>query len=174
MPLGAAQYREVFDRVQDIVYVRNLDGVIIDINEAGARFFGRAKEELIGNTLHRSSDDEQARSLRATNELLLREGSDRSTVELCNASGNRRILEAMTALMHDGRNRAAAFAGRGERAADARARGGAARSTCAAARTSPAAAGRRHRRPHAQRKRSRRRLLRLRGRCRRHAHDRHG
>jgi len=106
MPLDAAQYREVFDRVHDIVYVRDLDGVIIDINEAGARFFGRAKEELIGQTLHRSSDDEQARSLRATNDLLLLQGVDRSTVELCNGAGETRIVEAMTALMRDDRGEA--------------------------------------------------------------------
>jgi PAS domain S-box-containing protein len=101
MPLGAAQYREVFDRVHDIVYVRDLDGVLLDINEAGARFFGRAKEELIGRTLHRTETDEQARSLRATNDLLLRQGVDRSTVELPDATGAIRIVEATTTLMRD-------------------------------------------------------------------------
>ncbi|MEA2569872.1 MAG: hypothetical protein QOI24_1873 [Acidobacteriota bacterium] len=99
--LGTAQYREVFDRVQDIIYVRDLDGVLLDINEAGARFFGRAKEKLIGGTLHHSMDDQAALSLRATNELLLRHGVDRSTVELRNADGELRIVEATTSLMRD-------------------------------------------------------------------------
>lgn len=100
-PLHPFQYRDVFDRVQDIVYVRDLDGVILDINYAGARFFGRAKETLIGETLHQQDDDAQARSLKATNELLFEHGLDRSTVELQNAQGETRILEATTTLMRD-------------------------------------------------------------------------
>lgn len=94
-------YREIFDRVQDIIYVRDLDGVILDINEAGARFFGVAKDAVIGRTLHRHIDDEQAQSLKATNELLLRQGVDRSTVELRDASGELRVLEATTTLVRD-------------------------------------------------------------------------
>lgn len=100
--LTATHYREVFDRVQDIVYVRDFDGVILDINDAGARFFGVSKEEVIGRTLHRAADDEPiAKSLNATNELLLREGVDRSTVELTNARGERRVLESTTTLVRD-------------------------------------------------------------------------
>ncbi len=105
-PLQALHYREIFDRVQDIVYVRDLDGVILDINDAGARFFGRTKDELIGSTLHRRDDDAQARSLKATNELLFEHGLDRSTVELRNAEGQPRIVEATTTLMRDGDGRA--------------------------------------------------------------------
>ena len=97
----ARTYREVFDRVQDIIYVRDMDGLILDINDAGAKFFGIAKSEVIGRTLHRSMDDEQARSLHATNAILLEEGVDRSTVELRNAAGELRLLEATTALMRN-------------------------------------------------------------------------
>ena len=100
MPLTRT-YREVFDRVQDIIYVRDMNGVILDINEAGARFFGTTKEEVIGRTLHRSLDDEQARSLQATNALLLADGLDRSTVELQNAAGETRVVEATTTLIRD-------------------------------------------------------------------------
>ena len=98
-PLDSQRYRELFDRVQDILYVRDMDGVILDINDAGARFFGRTKEALIGRTLHRRVDDEQARSLKATNDLLLRRGVDRSTVELQDSSGAVRILETTTTLI---------------------------------------------------------------------------
>src|SRR5262249_40348971 len=63
--------------------------------------FGRAKEELIGRTLHRREDDGAGRSLKATNALLCEHGVDRSTVELKDASGEARILEATTTLMHD-------------------------------------------------------------------------
>jgi PAS domain S-box-containing protein len=94
-------YHEVFDRVQDIIYVRDMDGVILDINEAGARFFGVKKDEVIGRTLHRSVDDDQGRSLQATNTLLLAQGVDRSAVELRNAAGETRLLEATTTLIRD-------------------------------------------------------------------------
>jgi len=78
-----------------------MNGVILDINDAGARFFGTTKEEVIGRTLHRSLDDEQAKSLQATNALLLADGVDRSTVELQNAVGATRVLEATTTLIRD-------------------------------------------------------------------------
>lgn len=99
--LETTHYREVFDRVHDIIYVRDLGGVILDINDAGARFFGVAKEDVIGRTLHRHVDDDQAQSLKATNSLLLRDGVDRSTVELRNAEGELRILESTTTLVRD-------------------------------------------------------------------------
>ena len=101
--LDAARYREIFDRVQDIIYVRDMDGVIIDINAAAARFFGTAKDEIIGRTFHRHVDDEQARSLQATNDLLVREGVDRSTVALRNSAGELRVLESTTTLIRDER-----------------------------------------------------------------------
>ncbi|HKR63751.1 MAG TPA: SpoIIE family protein phosphatase [Thermoanaerobaculia bacterium] len=101
MPLHHLQYREVFDRVQDIIYVRDLNGVILDINDAGARFFGRGKDELIGRKLHRRDDDAQGRSLKATNELLFEHGLDRSTVEMRNAAGAMRTVETTTTLMRD-------------------------------------------------------------------------
>lgn len=94
-------YHEVFDRVQDIIYVRDMDGVILDINEAGARFFGVRKDEVIGRTLHRSVDDDQGRSLQATNTLLLAQGVDRSVVELRNVAGEMRLLESTTTLIRD-------------------------------------------------------------------------
>ena len=99
--LDAQWYREVFDRVQDIIYVRDMDGVMLDINDAGARFFGVSKEELIGRTLHRELDDPQARSLKATNDLLVRDGVDRSTVELRDAAGQTRTVESTTTLIRD-------------------------------------------------------------------------
>jgi PAS domain S-box-containing protein len=105
--LEATHYRQVFDRVQDIVYVRDLDGVILDINEAGARFFGKAKSALIGRTLHSAMDDGASRSLRATNDLLMLNGVDRSTCELPNGAGRLRMLETTTSMMFDDAGRPA-------------------------------------------------------------------
>jgi PAS domain S-box-containing protein len=94
-------YREIFDGVQDIIYVRDMSGVILEINDAGARFFGMSKDQLIGRTLHRQIDDQQAQSLDATNAVLIQQGVDRSTVELREANGKTRILEATTTLIRD-------------------------------------------------------------------------
>jgi len=98
-PIDASHYREIFEGVQDIIYVRDMEGVLLEVNEAGVRFFGKPREQLIGSTFHRRLDDEQARSLKATNELLAREGVDRSTVEFRNGAGEVRTLEATTALI---------------------------------------------------------------------------
>jgi PAS domain S-box-containing protein len=100
-PLDSQRYRRVFDLVHDIIYVRDLEGVILDINDAGSRFFGLPKETLIGKTLHRSTDDQAAQSLKSTNDLLMRNGVDRSTVELPNSAGEIRIVESTTTLIQN-------------------------------------------------------------------------
>jgi PAS domain S-box-containing protein len=41
-------YRELVEQAADIIYTRDMEGRITSINEAGARFFGRPVEELVG------------------------------------------------------------------------------------------------------------------------------
>jgi PAS domain S-box-containing protein len=41
-------YREIVEQAADIIYTRDMEGRITSINEAGARFFGRAASELTG------------------------------------------------------------------------------------------------------------------------------
>lgn len=94
-------YRELFDAVEDIVYIRDLEGVILDINAAGVRFFGKPKEEIVGRTLHAEPSDERAMSLMETNLSLLESGSDRSTVELHDAQGKGWMFEVRTAVIRD-------------------------------------------------------------------------
>ena len=101
------RYRELFDAVDDIIYIRDFDGVLVEINAAGVRFFGRSKEELIGATLHKTDDDEQRRALDRTNRKLREHGFDRSTVRVKNAEGVERELEATTTLILDDQGRAA-------------------------------------------------------------------
>jgi PAS domain S-box-containing protein len=110
-PAGCAdpecRYRELFDAVDDIIYIRDFHGVLLDINAAGVRFFGRPKEQLVGHTLHASDDDAQWQSLEATNRKLQQHGVDRSTVRLPDASGHERTLETTTTLIFDDQGRAA-------------------------------------------------------------------
>ncbi|HVT04651.1 MAG TPA: SpoIIE family protein phosphatase [Thermoanaerobaculia bacterium] len=104
-PAQDNRYRELFDAVQDIIYVRDFDGVILDINDAGARFFGRSRDQMIGATLHKTTSDKEAQSLLFTNQHLLEKGTDRSTVEMRNADGEERTLESTTSLMYDAAGR---------------------------------------------------------------------
>ncbi len=99
--LDACIYRDMFDAVSDILYVRDLKGVILDINEAGARFFGLPKSALVGKTFHREPADDRAMSLMESNLALLENGGDRSLVELVDATGRRRIFEASTTALRD-------------------------------------------------------------------------
>jgi PAS domain S-box-containing protein len=94
-------YRELFDAVEDIIYIRDLAGVILDINEAGARFFGRPRDQIVGRTFHSTPMDDRAMSLMETNLSLLESGRDRSVVELENGRGDRVPFEVTTSVVKD-------------------------------------------------------------------------
>lgn len=100
-PTVPCTYRELFDAVEDIIYIRDLSGVILDINEAGARFFGRPKAAIVGHTFHATPMDDRAMSLMETNLSLLESGKDRSTVELLNGRGERVPFEVTTTVVRD-------------------------------------------------------------------------
>lgn len=44
-------YREIVEQAADIIYTRDMDGYITSINTAGARFFGKSPDEIVGNHL---------------------------------------------------------------------------------------------------------------------------
>jgi len=44
-------YREIVEQAADIIYTRDMDGVITSINAAGARFFGKSRDEIVGEHL---------------------------------------------------------------------------------------------------------------------------
>lgn len=100
-PTVPCTYRELFDAVDDIIYIRDLAGVILDINEAGARFFGRSKDQIVGRTFHSTPMDDRAMSLMETNLSLLESGRDRSIVELENGKGERVPFEVTTSVVKD-------------------------------------------------------------------------
>jgi PAS domain S-box-containing protein len=95
-------YRKLLDTVNDIVYTRDLGGVITSINAAGARFFGRPQAEIVGCTLHDLFGEPTLLvSLEATNARLLAEGTDRSTTTFVDGTGRTRIIETSTSLLRD-------------------------------------------------------------------------
>lgn len=98
---AAPRYPSRVDSLSDIVYERDLEGRITDVNAAGERFFGRPRQEMVGRTFHDATDSEAYASLLATNERLLADGEDRSTLTVVDASGERRALESVTTLVRD-------------------------------------------------------------------------
>lgn len=99
-------YRALFDAVEDIVYIRDLQGVILDINLAGQEFFGKPKSEIVGKTLHEDPVDDRAMGLLETNLSLMEAGRDRSTLELVGADGARRLFDVRTTILRDRTGRA--------------------------------------------------------------------
>jgi len=53
-------YREIVEESADIIYTRDMDGYVTSINEAGARFFGRTAEEMVGVPLSELVGPERA------------------------------------------------------------------------------------------------------------------
>lgn len=99
------RYRALVDSLSDIVYERDFEGRLTDVNAAAERFFGRARAEMLGHTLHESPSSLTYASLQATNERLLADEADRSTVVVRNAAGEERVLETVTTLVRDGEGR---------------------------------------------------------------------
>jgi PAS domain S-box-containing protein len=91
------RYRELFDNVIDIVYLHDLDGRILEINEAGVRTFGYSREELlqmnIGDFLA-PADRERAGHI--VRRMLAGEGQiEPFTAEFVRPNGTRIMLECM-------------------------------------------------------------------------------
>lgn len=99
---AAAPQDDLFDNVNDIVYTRDMEGLITSINLAGEHFFGTPRARLLGSSLHGLfADEELEDNLKATNEKLLHDGADRSVMEVKNGAGQFRILESNVSLMRD-------------------------------------------------------------------------
>lgn len=92
---------ELFDSVQDVIYVRDLDGIVLDINTAGARLFGRPKAEIVGKPFPEGELGQFTRAIAESNRALLERGQAKTRVEVVNPKGQTRILEATTTLFHD-------------------------------------------------------------------------
>jgi len=88
-------YRGIVEDAGDIIYTRDMDGWITSINAAGARFFGRKSEELIG--AHLSSligEEPAARDIEETRRAAT-DSPLRSTYVLEDAQENGKFLEGV-------------------------------------------------------------------------------
>ena len=98
-------YREIVEQADDIIYTRNLEGCITSINAAGARFFGKSTNEILGS--HLSSligADAATRDIEATRKAT-NDSPVRSTYLVEGPDGSTRYLEGVITIERDRRKR---------------------------------------------------------------------
>ncbi|MDX6531572.1 MAG: hypothetical protein QOH41_3862 [Blastocatellia bacterium] len=95
------RYREIVEQAVDIIYTRDMNGLITSINEAGARFFGRPAFELMGRPLSVLIGDEAAARDVAEMRNIKSFEPIRFTSCLNNALGELRYLEGIVSLERD-------------------------------------------------------------------------
>jgi PAS domain S-box-containing protein len=95
-------YRELVEQAADIIYTRDLQGMLTSINEAGARFFGRTVSEMIGAPLSVLLGKERAAAeISETERQQEFDEAQRSAHLVRDAEGKEHCLEAMTTLVRD-------------------------------------------------------------------------
>jgi PAS domain S-box-containing protein len=95
------RYRDIVEQAADIIYTRDMEGRITSMNEAGARFFGRAPFEVIGQPLSVLIGPEAAARDIAEMKSVKSFEPVRSTNCVKNALGEPRYLEGIVTLERD-------------------------------------------------------------------------
>ncbi len=99
-------YREIVEQAVDIIYSRTPDGYITSINPAGARFFGRPIDELVGLHLSELIGSEAASQDIEETGNLDPDATVRSLHCLKDAQGVTRYLEGVITVERDRRGKA--------------------------------------------------------------------
>lgn len=105
------RYRDIVEQAADIIYTRDMDGTIRNINQAGARFFGRPTFELIGKPLGVLVGEEKAARDIAEMKQVKSLEPIRFTDCLTNALGEERYLEAIITIERDAQGHSVAVRG---------------------------------------------------------------
>src|ERR1044072_7398029 len=105
------RYRDIVEQAADIIYTRDMDGTIRNINQAGARFFGRPAFELIGKSLSLLIGEESAARNIAEMKQVTSLEPIRFTNFLKNALGEERYLEGIVTIERDARGNSVAVRG---------------------------------------------------------------
>ena len=94
-------YREIVEDAADIIYTRDMDGYLTSINAAGARFFGKPSEEIVGSHLgNLIGNEEAARDIEETRRAAT-DSPLRSTYCLDDTEENGRYLEGVITIERD-------------------------------------------------------------------------
>src|SRR6185369_7045427 len=98
-------YREIVEDAADIIYTRDMDGYITRINAAGARFFDKPSEEIVGGYLGNLIGDEAAaRDIEETRKAAS-DSPFRSTYHLKDAEEKGKYLEGVITIERDRQGR---------------------------------------------------------------------
>lgn len=98
-------YREIVEDAADIIYTRDMDGYLTSINAAGARFFGKSSEEIIGGHLSKLIGEEAAAGDIDETRKAAIDSPLRSTHCLKDAEENGRYLEGVITIERDRQGR---------------------------------------------------------------------
>jgi PAS domain S-box-containing protein len=104
-------YRGIVEDAGDIIYTRDMEGYVRSINTAGARFFGKPSEEIVGSHLSELIGDEAAaRDIEETRKAAT-DSPLRSTYLLKDAEEKGRYLEGVITIERDRQGRATGIRG---------------------------------------------------------------
>ena len=98
-------YREIVEQAADIIYTRDMDGFITSINTAGASFFGKSREEIIGNHLSALIGVEAATRDVEDTKRAATDSPLRSTYYVKDAENSGRYLEGVITIERDRQKR---------------------------------------------------------------------
>jgi len=104
-------YREIVEDAADIIYTRDMDGYITSINAAGARFFGKPANEIVGAHLSQLIGEESAACDIEETRRAATDSPLRSTYHLKDAEENGKYLEGVITIERDRGNRATGIRG---------------------------------------------------------------
>jgi len=98
-------YRRIVEDAADIIYTRDMDGYVTSINAAGAKFFNKPSEEIVGGYLGNLIGDEAAaRDIEDTRKAAS-DSPFRSTHHLKDAEENGKYLEGVITIERDRQGR---------------------------------------------------------------------
>ncbi|MDQ2936951.1 MAG: PAS domain S-box protein, partial [Acidobacteriota bacterium] len=94
-------YRELVEQAADIIYTRNREGFITSINAAGARFFGKSPDQIVGRHLSKLIGSEAATRDIEQTRIAQHDTPLRSTYYLKDADNRQRYLEGVITVERD-------------------------------------------------------------------------
>jgi PAS domain S-box-containing protein len=98
-------YREIVEQAADIIYTRDMEGIITSVNTAGARFFGKSPAEIVNSHLSTLIGVEAAAEDIAAARGVTTDAPLRSTSWLKDAAGRERYLESVVTIERDRQHR---------------------------------------------------------------------
>ncbi len=94
------KFRSIFDSTMDVIYILNLDGVILDVNPAVERF-GYSRDELIGKPIYELFTQEAKKSFKDKLSRFIERGYLFHETEIISKSGKIISIECSASAVYD-------------------------------------------------------------------------